>query len=876
MKGRSGFIWIFAVLIAPLSGWLAIPPQADADSILPADQPPVDIEVLQEIQEEGSADYWILFDAPADLTPATLMDWEERGRYVYDQLRRAAQLTQARVQTELQRLGVNYQSFWIQNAIYVESSGEATLQQMLNFPEIQSIRAPRQIYLHDVQRPLFPAVTVQAVEENLTHIQAPQVWQRGITGRGLTVASIDTGVRYTHRALINAYRGNLGGGNFSHDYNWFDPYLQQPAPLDLHGHGTHTMGIMIGKDGSNNQIGIAPGADWIACRGCKGNTCGEAQLLACAQFVLAPTRTDGSQPNPDLRPQVVNNSWGDCGRKYDGWFQSAVNAWLAAGIYPVFSNGNAGGCGYDFPPGLNTVGNPARYGSVTGVGSSGNNNGQYAAHSNWGPTDNPDTINPRQGFASLKPQVLAPGVNIRSAFAGTDTAYAWLSGTSMSAPHVAGLVALIWQAAPCLVGNYALTETIIEQTATPVYYDDGSPATPTNLPNYAAGWGEINALAAVQAAQNHCANTATLQGLVRGSQVCDAFQFLPVQGATITAYSANSPDQPVRITTTAADGTYLLTLRPGSYRLTVAAEGMIEQEVWLTLPASQTTVQNFDLLSDHPCLQAESSSFQVELQTGESTTHSISLSNQGWQETPFSIVKRTLHQPPLLADGGFELGNSSSSPWRQYSLLFGTPLCSVSTCGGYGSALPHSGQWWAWFGGASKTEEGWLEQSFRLPAGKGFLRFYLQVKGCGNPADFIQILVDENEIWRQNVSGIHCWQTDYRRHEVDLSAFADGNSHNLKIYSQQTTSATTNFFLDDLTLWQETDWLQIEPDSGSLPGGSTIPLHLTVNSEGLLPGMHRAVLELHSGDEILTQILVEVKINAPYQYYFPLIGNAGR
>jgi len=150
------------------------------------------------------------------------------------------------------------------------------------------------------------------------------------------------------------------------------------------------------------------------------------------------------------------------------------------------------------------------------------------------------------------------------------------------------------------------------------------------------------------------------------------------------------------------------------------------------------------------------------------------------------------------------------------------------------------------------------------------------VKGCGNPADFIQILVDENEIWRQNVSGIHCWQTDYRRHEVDLSAFADGNSHNLKIYSQQTTSATTNFFLDDLTLWQETDWLQIEPDSGSLPGGSTILLHLTVNSEGLLPGMHRAVLELHSGDEILTQILVEVKINAPYQYYFPLIGNAGR
>lgn len=875
MKGRSGFIWILAILMALLSGWLAVPPQVGADSILPADQPPVDIEVLQEIRQEGSADYWITFDTPLDLYPATLMDWQSRGQYVYEQLTRTAQLSQGRVQAELQRRGVPFQSYWITNAIYVEASDETVLQNVLNFPEIQSIRAPREIYLHDAQRPLLPAVTVQAVEDNLTHIQAPQVWQRGITGRGLTVANIDTGVRYTHHALINAYRGNLGADNFSHDYNWFDPYQQQPAPLDLHGHGTHTMGIMVGKDGSNNQIGVAPGADWIACRGCKGNTCGEAQLLACAQFMLAPTRTDGSQPNPDLRPQVVNNSWGDCGRKYDDWFQSAVNAWLAAGIYPVFSNGNAGGCGYDFPPGLNTVGNPARYGSVTGVGSSGKSDGMYAAHSNWGPTDNPDTINPRAGFDTLKPQVLAPGVNIRSAFVGSDNAYTWLSGTSMSAPHVAGLVALIWQAAPCLAGNYALTETLIEQTATPVYYDDGSPATPTNLPNYAAGWGEINALAAVQEAQRQCAAVATIQGLVRGSQVCDPFQFLPVQGATITAYNANSPDQPVRITTTAADGTYLLTLSPASYRLKITGDGMIEQEIWLTLPPGQATVQNFDLLSDHPCLQAESNSVQVELQTGESTTHSINLSNQGWQETSFSIVKRTLHQPPLLADGGFELGNTSSSPWRQYSLLFGTPLCSVATCGGYGSALPHSGQWWAWFGGASKAEEAWLEQSFSLPASRAFLRFYLQIKGCGNPDDFIQILVDNNEIWRQNTSEINCWQTEYHRHEVDLSAFADGNSHNLKIYSQQTTSATTNFFLDDLTLWQETDWLQIEPDSGSLPGGSTIPLNITVNSEGLLPGMHPSILEIHSGNEILIQILIEVKINAPYQYYFPLIGNAG-
>ncbi len=873
MKGRSGFFWIIAIGIALLSAWLGVPPQAGAVSTFPADQPPVDIEVLRQIQQEGSADYWITFETAADLSPAWLMEWEQRGRYVYDQLTRTAQLAQARVLAELQRRGVRYQSFWIQNAIYVEGSNEATLQEVLNYPGIQSIRAPRQIYLHDPQRPLFPAVTVQAVEDNLTQIKAPAVWSMGITGRGLTVANIDTGVRYTHRALINTYRGNLGSGGFSHDYNWFDPYALEAAPLDLHGHGTHTIAIMAGKDASNDPIGAAPGADWIACRGCKGNSCGEAQLLACAQFILAPTRTDGSQPNPDLRPHVVNNSWGDCGKKYDSWFQSAVNAWLAAGIYPVFSNGNAGGCGYSYPPGLNTVGNPARYGNVTGVGSSGKSNGQYAAHSNWGPTDNPDPVNPQPGYANLKPQVLAPGVNIRSAYAGSDTAYAYLTGTSMSAPHVAGLVALIWQVAPCLTGNYALTETIIEQTATPVYYDDGSPATPTNLPNYAAGWGEINALAAVQEAQRRCAAAATLQGLVRGSQECNASHFSPVQGATITVYAAETPTQPVRITTTAADGTYRLTLNPGSYRLMVSASGMFSQETALSLSAGQTFVRNFDLLSDHPCLQTERDYVQAELEMGGQLIQSITLSNHGWQDTPFAVVRRAISQPPLLADGGFELGNDRSSPWQQYSLLFGTPLCSVATCGGYGTALPHSGQWWAWFGGATLPEKGSLEQIIKIPAGKTILRYYLQTKGCGSPDDFLQILVDDREVWRQNASKIDCWETEYSRREIDLSAYADENPHRLRLYAVQNTSATTNFFVDDLLLWQQADWLLVEPEQGNLPAGAEIPLSLTVNTAGLPPGMRRAVLELRSGEEILAEILIEIRINAPYQYYFPFIGS---
>jgi uncharacterized repeat protein (TIGR01451 family) len=265
------------------------------------------------------------------------------------------------------------------------------------------------------------------------------------------------------------------------------------------------MGTMIGDDGGANQIGIAPGATWIACEGCPGGSCPDASLLTCAQWIAAPYPVgDPGSPDPDKRPHVVNNSWGDCGSSYDDWYQASVDAWHAAGVYPVFSNGNASNCGYSSPPGCNTVGNPGRYGNVTGVGSTGQANGAYATHSNWGPTDNLDTVNPN-GFPSVKPNVAAPGVDIRSSLSGSDSQYASWAGTSMSAPHVAGLVALMWQAGPCLIGDYATTEDLIQSTAVAVPYASACGGEgPGNVPNMATGWGEIDALEAVTQASIYC------------------------------------------------------------------------------------------------------------------------------------------------------------------------------------------------------------------------------------------------------------------------------------------------------------------------------------------------------------------------------------
>ena len=268
---------------------------------------------------------------------------------------------------------------------------------------------------------------VDAVEWGIANINADDVWDEyGVHGEGIMVGNIDTGVQYDHPALVNQYRGNNGDGTFTHDYNWFDAAGTSPdAPSDTNGHGTHTMGTMVGDDGAANQVGVAPGAQWIAANGCCPS---DAALISSGQWMLAPTDLEGDNPDVTKRPNVINNSWGTQVPSNDPFMEDVQEAWAASGIFGSWSNGNNG-------PSCQTSGSPGSRIINYSVGAYDVNN-NIAGFSSRGAGQD----------GELKPNISAPGVNVRSSLPGGS--YGAYNGTSMAAPHLAGTIALLWSAAP--------------------------------------------------------------------------------------------------------------------------------------------------------------------------------------------------------------------------------------------------------------------------------------------------------------------------------------------------------------------------------------------------------------------------------------------
>jgi subtilisin family serine protease len=473
--------------------------------------------------------------------------------------------------------GIPYRAYYIINMIRV--TGDANLVEALRrHPDVARLDANPEInVLHGIDAPAMPTTPTISwaqvlnlpelpaspnVPYGIAATRAPEVWALGYRGQGITVAGQDTGVDWEHPALRSHYRG-VQGTAVDHTYNWLDgvtpggspdPCAGIVSPCDDHGHGTHTLGTMVGSTNALT-VGVAPDAQWMGCRNMRNGVGTPESYTACFEFFLAPYPPSGdplTDGRPDLAPHIINNSWG-CppseGCNKDS-LRQVVETVRAAGLMVVASAGNGGGASC-----ASVVDPIAIYDATFTVGAHGED-GLLAGFSRRGPV----TVD---GSGRLKPDLTAPGVEVESTYRFGH--YTSLSGTSMAAPHVAGAVALVWSAAPWLVGNPDLTEQVLLKSATPVYDNQCAGGEPVS-PNPVYGYGRLDVAAAVDMALRPWDVTVT---------VTDSAG-LPVVGAAVTWIDARTGY--TYTATTGVEGRALITLLlRGEYTVNVrSAEETIE------------------------------------------------------------------------------------------------------------------------------------------------------------------------------------------------------------------------------------------------------------------------------------------------------------
>jgi len=469
----------------------------------PPEPPPnVSPRAWKATAADALADLIITAPGFPDLSPAALLLTKEaKTRFVVEALLAQAEISQAQLRASLTARGASFTPLWITNQLVVRHASRADLQWLAARQDV--LRVDEDVKAPGLKSPPASPGAKHAAHTNdpasiewgVMHVHAPEVWALGYTGQGIVIADLDTGVRWDHTALKPKYRGwSVISGTVDHNYNWFDAAPDgtspSPTPVDVNGHGTHTIGTAVGDDSVGNQIGVAPGARWIGCRNMAGpsGVGSVARYTTCFQFALAPTDVTGNHPDPAKGADITTNSWG-CDPSY-------------------------GEIGCDLPNALVTVTQVLRDAGVMVVAAAGNEGsacrtvinapGTLDQAFSIGATDSSDTI---AGFSSrgpssltgkIKPDVVAPGAVVRSSTFESTTSYGYKSGTSMATPHVAGVVALLWSAAPGLRGDVPDTEALLRATARPL--TDAATCGGTlgsAVPNNTYGYGFIDAKAVV-------------------------------------------------------------------------------------------------------------------------------------------------------------------------------------------------------------------------------------------------------------------------------------------------------------------------------------------------------------------------------------------
>ncbi|MDO9535910.1 MAG: S8 family serine peptidase [Bacillota bacterium] len=442
--------------------------------------------VFAALEKEPFVRVIVVLKDKADFEENPASSTESNVKEVISKLQETASSSEEKIwpviQDQISRGNIlDYQTFWIVNAFSASINIDA-LNALSALSEIIHIRSERQYNLstplntpieEDFEMAYQPSTHQNETGQypwNLELIKAPLVWNKGIFGKGVVVAVMDTGVDQNHPALKNSYRGNLEG--HSHETSWYDATSddsRKTTPFDSNGHGTHVAGVILGGT-PDEPIGVAPGASWIGVNIFSRGIAWDSHITQAFQWLLAPGG------DPKNAPQIVNCSWASRPEYVTDYLQWEILHNLErAGIFVVFAAGNNGNSG---------PGSPASYphafsvGAVQKVGDS----FKAADFSSKGPVKWQDVI-------YTKPEITAPGTNIRSAW--LNNGYTVLDGTSLAAAHVSGASALLLESKP------GLTPLEIIHTLTQTAYWDPSWNAGGKRPDNAYGFGVLDVYEAV-------------------------------------------------------------------------------------------------------------------------------------------------------------------------------------------------------------------------------------------------------------------------------------------------------------------------------------------------------------------------------------------
>lgn len=361
-------------------------------------------------------------------------------------------------------------TFWIMNAIHIKAK-PAVVKEITRRRDVKRIYHNARVYVDPDTR--FDITQIkQGIEWGISQIEADKCWDEGATGKNVLIGIIDTGVDFKHPALKGKWSGH---------WKVAEHLQQTDEPYDDHGHGTHCVGTILGGDGRGAfeyDIGVAPDAKYAVAKNLNSEGSGVyANTIKMVEYMAEIKEQD------DI--VAISCSWGNR-TGGDDMYEACFKTVVAVGIVPVISIGNKGASG---TPG--SVGSPGDYPFVIGIGAT-DKNDKRSNFSSLGPTietgmwaDKQHWI--RNDWEYIKPNIAAPGSNINSAKSGGG--YTKMNGTSMAAPHVCGVIALLFQK------NKNLT---VKQVYS-ILVDNTDQPSGATYPNNNLGWGRVNAFKALKA-----------------------------------------------------------------------------------------------------------------------------------------------------------------------------------------------------------------------------------------------------------------------------------------------------------------------------------------------------------------------------------------